>query len=288
MADRRERIRRRKALESREPFFKIDVKGLIRLGIIAGVIIAGILILSNAVAQSNVAGSYMSKAETIKVGVRTDVKGFGEVDANGTIQGFDADVASEAIVRVFGKDKPVSFVALSSEDAGAGIKYGQIDVALGFLAAKTERVSGYLVTDPYYTDKIVAVSAGAGIAASVQNLDQKDVGVLSSLISSSQADDSLKSKNVTAQIIKYYGFEDAKLDLDKNKINAFLAPQALAKQYMSGYITLGDPLGTIGYSIMLPASEGAVQGAMTNAIHAMQSDGTVANLAVKWGIPYGK
>ncbi len=288
MADRRDRIRRRKVLAAREPFFKIDLKGLIRLGIIAGVIVAGVLIIANAVAQSNVAGSYMAKAETIKIGVRADVKGFGEVGENGTVQGFDVDVAREVVLRVFGKDKPVAFVALSSEDAGAGIKYGEIDIAAGFLAAKTERVQGYILTDPYYTDKVYAVSASAGIANSFADLDEKNVGILSSMLSVSQATDWLRDKKVTAQIAKYYGLDDAKMDLDKNKINAFLAPQALIKQYLGNYIIVGEALGTVGYSIMLPSSQGAVQGAMSGAIHAMQSDGTMQNLAVKWGISYSK
>lgn len=285
MAD---RSRRHKALVSREPFFKIDIKGLIRLGILCGAVIVGILIISGLIAQSNVAGSNLAKAETIKVGVRTDVKGFGEIGAGGAIQGFDADVAKDVIARVFGQNKPVTFIALSSEDAGADIKYGDIDIAIGFLAPGTERVSGYLVTAPYYTDNLVAVTSSAGIARNIADLDQKNVGILASMISTSQVNDDLKNKNVTAQITAYYGFDDAKLDLDKKKINAFLAPQALVKQYMGDYIPLGDTVGAVGYSIMLPSTENAVQGAMSSAIRAMQSDGTLADLASKWGIPYNK
>lgn len=288
MADRRERIRRRKVLEKREPFVRIDIKGLVRIAIICCAVIVGIFIASAVVTQNNVAGSYMAKAESIKVGVRTDVKGFGETDQNGAVQGFDADVAQEVISRIFGRNKPVILVALSSEDAGADIKYGEIDVAVGFLTANTERVSGYLVTDPYYTDKIVAVSESAGIASKIEDLNQKNIGILSSMLSASQVTDSLQDKKATAQIVKYYGLDDAKMDLDKKKINAFVAPRALIKQYMGNYYTLGDDFGTIGYSIMLPSSQGAVQSAMSGAIHNMEKDGTLAKLAAKWGIPFDK
>lgn len=286
MAIRSRNIRRR--LFSMEPLFKLDLKGLIRLAIVFGVVIAAVLIIINLVSQSNVASSYMAKAETIKIGIRTDVKGFGEASEDGSVQGFDADVAREVISRVFGSSKPVSFVPISSEGAGAGIKYGSVDCAIGFLAPKTERVVGFLVTDPYYTDEILTVSASAGIAKTIAELDQKNVGVLGSMLSTAQANDYLKKQNVTAQVLRYYGLDEARLDLDKNKINAFIGPAALLKQYMSNYVSVGDSIGSVGYSIMLPSSQGAVQSAMSGAIHAMQNDGTIANLAVKWGIPYRK
>lgn len=288
MANYRDRYTRRKKLSSREPVFKLDLKGLIRLAIVFGAIVAAIFIIANLVVQSNVASSYMAKAETIKVGVRTDIKGFGEVSGSGAIQGFDADVARQVITRVFGETKPVSFVQISSEEAGAGIKYGTIDCAIGFLTPKTERVSGFLVTDPYYTDHISVVSASAGIAKAITDLDQKNIGILGTSLSSTQVTDYLKQQKVTVQITKYYGFDEAKLDLDKNKISAFIAPQALIKQYMGSYITVGESLGSVGYSIMLPSTEGAVQSAMNKAIHEMISDNTLANLAVKWGISYNK
>ena len=279
---------KRRSLPGRDPALKIDLRQIVRFEIIAGVIVAVILVLVNLIMQGNVATSQLAKMETIRIGVRTDVQGFGEISGSGAIQGFDADVATEVVSRVFGKDKLIKLVQLSSEDAGAQIKYGTADIGIGFLAQGTERAQGFLLTGSYYKDDVCLVVSDPNAVKSAADLNGKNVGILNSMITQAQANTYLKNLNVTAQVTRYYGYEQAMIDLDTHKIYAFMAPRALLKQYMSKYPQLGQPVAQVGYSIILSSTQGAVQGAMNTAIRAMQSDGTIGNLAAKWGLSYKK
>ena len=284
----RERKSRFRLLSSRETVQKIDLKQMVRFFVVVGAIVAAIVISVSLILQGNIESSYLAKTETIRVGVRTDVQGFGQAGETGEIQGFDVDVAREVLSRILGKDKPLKFIPLESEDAGAGIKYDKIDLGLGFLAEDTDRVKGFMLTDPYYYDNIYAAVSDAGAISSPDALDGKNVGILNSMITQARASDYLDQLHISATIDRYFSFEDAAGALETKKIDAFLAPEALLRQYMDQYTRVNQPIAQIGYSIILPSGQSAVQGAINAAIHALERDGTIESLANKWGIPYNK
>lgn len=284
----RERKNRFRFLSGREPVQKIELKQLIRFFVIVGAIVAVILISVSLILQGNIESSYLAKAETIRVGVRSDVQGFGQVSESGEIQGFDVDVAREVLKRVLGEDKPLEFISLNSEDAGAGIKYDKIDLGIGFLAEGTDRVAGFMLTDAYYYDNIYAAVKDSAAIGSLEDLNGKNVGILNSMITQAQANDYMEQLNISANINRYFSFEDAADDMEAQKIDAFMAPEALLRQYMDQYARVSKPVSRIGYSMILPSKQSAVQGAINAAIHAMERDGTMESLANKWGIPYNK
>lgn len=281
----RERKSGLKSLIARENIFKIDRAQLIKLLVIAGAIVAAVLVIAGLVARGNIESSFLAEAETVRVGIRTDVAGFGQVNEAGEIGGFDADIAREAVSRVLKTEKPVEFVPLTSEEAGAGIKYKKVDIAIGFLAPGTDRVEGFTLTDPYYTDDICAAVADPSIT-SPSALNGKTVGILNSMIPLAAANDYLDRLKITADITRYYGIDEAAVDLDAGKINAFLAPEAILKQYLPSYRQISEPVAEIGYGILIPSSQSVVQGSLNDAIHAMKRDGTIEKLAQKWGLPY--
>lgn len=284
----RERKNRFRFLSGKEPIQKADLKQMIRFFAVVGAIAVAIVISVSMILQGNIQSSYLARAEIIRVGVRTDVQGFAQVSDTGEVQGFDADVAREVLKRVLGKDKPLEFIPLKSEDAGAGIKYNKIDLGLGFLAEGIDRVRGFMLTDPYYYDNVYAAAADPGAIRTTEELNGKTVGILNSMITQAQANDYLDRLNISAKISRYFSLEDAAADMQAKKIDAFVAPEALLRQYMDQYARVGKPIGRIGYSIILPSKQNSVQGAMDAAIHAMQRDGTIEKLAKKWGIPYNK
>jgi ABC-type amino acid transport substrate-binding protein len=254
--------------------------------IVAGAVIAAVIVIAGLVARGNIDSSFLAQAETVRVGVRTDIAGFGDIGESGDIEGFDADVAKEVVSRVLTEEKPVAFVPLTSEDAGAGIKYDQIDIAIGFLVPGTARVSGFTITDPYYTDTVYAAVADPAIT-SLSALDGKTVGILNSMIPLATANDYLDDLDISAEITRYFSLEEAIAGLETGKIDAFLAPGAFLDQYMPSYARIGDPVAQIGYGILLPSSQSLMQGEMNDAIRSMKRDGTLENLAEKWGIPVG-
>lgn len=268
---------------SHENLLKIDKTQLIKLLIVAGAIIAAVLLIAGFVARGNVESSFLARAEIVRVGIRTDIAGFGQVNEAGEVEGFDADVAREVINRVLKTDKPIVFVPLTSEGAGSGIKYGKVEISIGLLAPDTDRVKGFTLTDPYYTDNIYAV-AGNPSLSSLSALNGKNVGILNSMIPLATANDYLSRLGISATIVRYFGLDEAVFDLNNKKIDAFLAPEAILNQYMPSLPRISEPVAQIGYGILLPSAQSVVQGAMNDAIRAMKRDGTTGSLALKWGL----
>jgi len=281
----REQKKRLTSIISRETFSNINKSQLIRLLIIAGAVITAIAVIASLAMRGNIESSFLAQAETVRVGIRTDIAGFGQVGESGEIEGFDADVAKEVVSRVLQTDKPVEFVGIASEDAGAAIKYDRVDIALGFLAQDTDRVSGFTLTDPYYTENVDAAVADPSIST-LSALNGKKIGILNSAIPLATANGYLESLNITADIERYFSLDDAAFDLGAQKIDAFLAPESVLKQYLPSYTKISEPVAQIGYGILIPSSQNVVEAAMNDAIRSMQRDGTIESLAQKWGIPY--
>lgn len=269
---------------SRENLLAIDKTQLIKLLIIAGAVLAAVLVIAGFITRGNIESSFLATAETVRIGVRTDIAGFGQVNEAGEIEGFDADVAREAVDRVLKTDKPVEFVPITSEEAGASIKYGQADIAVGLLASGTDRVEGFTLTDPYYTDNIYAAVEDPALS-SLSALNGKNIGILNSMIPLATANEYLGRLGISANIVRYYGIDEAIFDLDNKKIDAFFAPAAMLDQYMPSYTRISEPVAQVGYGILLPSSQSVVQSALNDAIRAMKRDGTIDGLARKWGLP---
>ena len=236
------------------------------------------------IARGNIETSFLAEAEIVRIGIRTDITGFGQESESGGIEGFDADVAREAVERVLKTDKPVEFVPLSSEEAGASIKYGKAGIAIGLLAPGTDRVEGFTLTDPSYMDNIYAAVEGP-FFTSLSALDGKNVGILNSMIPLATANEYMDRLGITANIVRYYGLDEAVFDLDNKKIDAFLAPGAMLDQYMPAYPRISEPVAQIGYGILIPSSQSVVQSALNDAIRAMKREGIIDDLVRKWGLP---
>ncbi len=273
-----------RSIFSRESFQTIDKAQIIKILIIAGAVVIAVLVLAGMINRGNVDSSFLAQAETVRVGVRTDIAGFGEIDEAGEVEGFDADVAREVVSRVLAEDKPITFIPLTSEDAGASIKYDKVDIAIGFLVPGTARVEGFTITDPYYTDTVYAAVADPAIA-SLSALEGKKVGILNSMIPLATANGYLDDLNISADVTRYFGLEEAIADLDMGKIDAFLAPEAFLTQYLPSHYRIDEPVAQIGYGILLPSSQSVIQGEMNDAIRSMERDGTLDALAEKWGVP---
>lgn len=269
---------------SRESLLKIDKTQWIKLLIVAGAILAAVLVIAGLIARGNIESSFLARAETVRIGIRTDITGYGQVNEAGEIEGFDADVAREAVDRVLKTDKPVEFVPLSSEEAGASIKYGKAEIAIGLLTPGTDRVAGFALTDPYFMDNIYAAVEDPFLSG-LSALDGKNVGILNSMIPLATANAYMDRLGISANIVRYYGLDEAIFDLNNKKIDAFLAPGAILDQYMPDFSRIGEPVAQTGYGILLPSSQSVVQSALNDAIRAMKRDGTIDELARKWGLP---
>ncbi|HBU12409.1 MAG TPA: hypothetical protein DEB31_06695 [Clostridiales bacterium] len=238
--------------------------------------------------RSEYGSSFLVTGDTVKIGIRTDVNAFGHYDESGDIVGFDRDVIDEIMSRMMaGQDKLYEYVSITSQDAGASIKYGETNVNLGLLVGGTERTEGFRVTAPYYKDNIVAVVHSSSVLDKLINLDGGKVGALNKALNEDELRAYLSDNEIIEEtdLLRYSDYESAMTDIEHGRVDAVVMPYALARQFEErGYRVLAEPLYEIGYSVMLPTGQAAFAREMSKVIAGLEEDGTLAALREKWGL----
>lgn len=231
--------------------------------------------------------SFLVTGDVIKIGIRTGVEGFGELDENGDIAGFDRDLIDEILRRMLGEQqKIIEYIPITSQNAGSSIKYGIANICLGLLTEDTDRTTGFRLTEPYYTDRVVAVVNGNSRLESLNNLEGGKLGVFSAAISQDELEAYLSKNHMEYDILRYSDFESAMSDIENNRVNAVVLPYILARRFeTAGYRILAQPLYDIGYSVMLPTGQAAFTNEMNKVIEEMKADGTIDALLQKWNLP---
>lgn len=257
--------------------------------ILTVIIIAALIVISiavSAVNRRNYDSSFLVTGDSIKIGIRTGVDGFGQVDESGNITGFDKDLIDEILRRMLnGQQKIIEYVPITSQNAGSSIKYGITNICLGLLTEDTDRTNGFRLTEPYYYDHVVAVVNGNSRLESLSNLEGGKLGVFSAAISQDELESYLSKNRLEFDILRYSDFESAMSDIENNRVNAVVLPYVLARRFeTAGYRILAQPLYEIGYSVMLPTGQGAFTSEMNKVIEEMKNDGTIDALLKKWNL----
>lgn len=280
-----------------ECFFKTNKKGLIVVGVVAAVVIAVAIIVSNLATKQGFDSSFLVTRDTVKVGLRTDVQGFGEVDADGKLTGFDREYIDAILKELLGdREKMYEYYPLTSQDAAGEIKYGTIDIALGLLSDGTDKTKGFTLTKPYYTDDVVLVMQADSRVQSVEELAvpknsvgedeaKPSIGLMITAVPSGDFIKNIEDMGLDLGVVRYSDYESAMLDLDAGRIPAIAMPRAVSKPFeAAGYRIVAQPVYEVGYSIMLPTGQDAVQTEFNRVIEKFDADGTTKGLLEKWGL----
>ncbi len=261
-------------------------KRLIIIAAIAVLAVVVIMLLAGAAQQRGFKASFLVTDDSIKIGLRTDVEKFAVMDETGNITGFDRDYIDEALRRLLpSQEKLIEYVPITSQDAGANIKYGGSNINLGLIVDGTEKVKGFRISDPYYMDNVVAVVQGTSRLDKISNIEGGKLGVFTAGLPDKSMDQYLSKNNLKFDVLRYSDYESAITDIEHNRVNAIIMPYAMARQFENaGFRVLAEPLFEVGYSIMLPTGQSAFCSELNKVIADMERDGTAAALRNKWGI----
>lgn len=275
-------------------FLKENKKKFTALLIVVAIVIVGAILLSNFATQQGFESSFLVSRDTIKIGIRTDVEGFGGVDEEGNLIGFDREYIDAALKEILGnQEKLYEYYPLSSQDAGGAIKYGTVDIALGLLNSGVDKTKGFTLTDPYYTDDVVLVMRADSRVQSIQEISAPGegqdsaaiVGLLTTAVPSGDFIKHLKDKGMEFEVARYSDYESAMTDLDAGSVPAVAMPRALSKQFeRADYRIVAEPVYEVGYGIMLPTGQSEVAAEFNRVIEQFAENGTTQALKQKWGI----
>lgn len=219
-------------------------------------------------------------AGTLKVGAYPNNPPFEYKTADGTFQGFEIDITKEVAKRLgMNTDiKDYGFQALF-----AGIASRRIDVALSSITITPDRLQTMGFTQPYFTsDQGIATLDGSPIS-STADLKGKNIGVLSGSSGEKWANASSTELGFAA-IKGYNSQEDMFQDLRNRRIDAVVS-DVPGMQYLfvkeKGFAVKVRLEGGEQYGLML-AKDNPQFGKINDALSAMKTDGTMAQLYKKW------
>lgn len=106
----------------------------------------------------------IAKRGTLKVGVKSDVPGFGIQELSGTYAGMEIDLAKKIAEALGLKPDKVEFTAVTAKTRGQLLDSGDIDMVIATFTITPDRKKNWNFTTPYYTDAIsLLVKKNSGI-----------------------------------------------------------------------------------------------------------------------------
>ena len=231
--------------------------------------------------------------KTFTVGFDAEFPPYGYRDDNGEYVGFDLDLAAEVCKRQGWElvKQPIDWDAKDME-----LSSGAIDcIWNGF--TMNGREDAYTWTEPYVDNSQVFVVAAA---SGVQNKEelagkvvavQKDSSALAALNDEENADN-IALRDSFAQLIEYADYNTAFMDLEQGAVDAVaidigVAQYQIAQREAGKFVMLqgeDNKLAVEQYAVGFLKGNDELRDTVQKTLDEMAADGTVTQIAEKWGL----
>jgi lysine/arginine/ornithine transport system substrate-binding protein len=219
----------------------------------------------------------------LRIGTEGAYPPFEYRDASGELKGFDIEIGNALCARMNVKCvwSPQDFDGLIP-----ALKAGKIDLIISSLSATPNRGKAVDFSRPYYISPSQFVARkGSGITDDAKTLEGKVIAVQSG--TNHEAYLEQKLPDVTAK--SYNTIEEAELDLEAGRVDAFLADKVILYDWLrkegaaKGFDFVGkplsDPLATGQICIGLPKGDVALKSKIDAAIDQLLEDDAYDHIA---------
>lgn len=240
--------------------------------------------------------------EILRVGVRTDIERFSYEEESGVYNGLEDDIARSLAKKIFGDDYLLQFEPVNPATRHIKLKSNQVDCVIA-ISPQNFRAE-YIYSVPYYTD---AVSVVVNAKSKFQSFDQFEgmwIGALTYPPANPSALHSASSRTLTHEgaatvlqqfisrydyqigIRRYSSLPDMIEALEKNEISAIAIEYALLRPHYSraNMRVMPEAIGTVPYSIAIPADNPALVKIADQMIMDMRASGELNALLDKWNL----
>ena len=203
---------------------------------------------------------------------------------DGTFQGFEIDVATEAAKRV---GKKAEFQDLGFQALFAATASGRIDFAVSSISVTNDRLKSQSFTQPYYDSDGTILGRANSPIAKLEDLKGKTIGVVSGTTGEKWAKENMARYGI-ADIKGYNAQQDLMLDVQNGRVDGG-AGEVAGFQYAMTKIPglkLLVRIPTGERFAMMAQKNSKLLPEINDAISAMKKDGTLAKIHEKWfGVP---
>lgn len=225
----------------------------------------------------------------LRVGVKTDVPGFGLLDtATNTYSGIEIDL-SYKIAEELGIDK-VEFTPVTAATRGQLLDSGDIDIVAATFTINEERKASWNFTTPYYTDAVsLLVKNDSGIET-FEDLADIKIGVATGSTSKAALIAAAADANVTLDednnFEEYASYPEIKAALDAGRVQAFSVDGSILAGYVDNTNHIVESVRFSPQEYGLASKKDATEWAayLENLVTGWLADGTMAQIIEDNGV----
>ncbi len=224
----------------------------------------------------------------LKVGVKTDVPGFGLLDTvDNTYSGIEIDL-SYKIAEELGIDK-VEFTPVTAATRGQLLDSGDIDMVAATFTITDERKQSWNFTTPYYIDAVsLLVKKDSGIEG-IADLADKVIGVSTGSTSMQALIAAAADQEVTLtddNFSEFATYPEIKAALDSGRVDAFCVDGSILAGYVddTNHILESVRFSPQEYGLATKKDNTEWAEYLENLITGWLEDGTIAQIVADNGV----
>ena len=244
-------------------------------------------LLASTVFAMTVAFSSAALAQEAEIRIATEgaYPPFNYTDADGSLKGFDVDIANALCEEMKAK---CTIVAQDWDGIIPGLMADKYDAIVASMSITEERKQQIDFTDKYYTTPlaVIAPKDGEVKGVSAEELKGKVVGAQASTTQANYATDVYEKAGIEVKL--YPTQEEAAADLQNGRIDALISDKFVVADWLNGdgkdcCVMVGDVPGTeTEAGIGIRKGEDDLKQRFNAAIQAIVSDGTYGKIVAKY------
>ena len=263
---------------------KIDMR-IIYIALLVLVLIGAAWLIITLLPQNtdkNAAEEALYEQGTLTIGFKDDAGAFSTMQADGTYQGFDVDLADAIVAKLMTKTVVRANIPIDSKSARVALINGEADMVFGHYYSKSD--SKIIYCSPYFTDSVAFYVPQYGLD-SVSQLAGKKIGVVSGSYAAAGLSSLFKEKKIDCEIINFASYPDVFEALNLAKIDVVAAGTIEISKYADGTgRTLEVNVLPYGLTISFSAANSNLMNVVNDIIKELKKDGTIDQLMEKWDV----
>lgn len=225
---------------------------------------------------------------TLKVGVRSDIMGFGYLNpATEEYYGLEIDLARKLAEDLGYAD--VEFVTVTPDDRKDMLLSGNVDCLIATYSIEESRLKNFDFSPSYFSDNTSIMVEKSSMIESIDDLVGKKTGVLEGANTAPKLSSMMLELGLITETdfkgssLEYRGtYQDLSVALEEGAVDAVCMDGGVARAYMEeDRRILDDVVGTENYGVAT-LKDSALSGPVAGSIQKMLDDGTIAALIDKW------
>jgi len=240
----------------------------------------------------NLSGAVVNAAELpeiiqrgkLIVGVKTDVRPLGFVDAQGKLQGLEIDIAKRLAELILGNPDAIAFESLKNQDRLQVILDNKVDLVIAKVTVNPSRSRLVEFSPHYYLDSTGIITKQSDLK-SLSDFKTRRIGVLNG----SSAIALLRSELPTAKLVGVNSYQEGLKLLESQEIDGFAADNSLLTGWVQenpDYHTLPVQLSQYAIAVVMPKGQQywGLRETVNGAINEWQKSGWLKERAKYWGL----